>query len=118
MAQSIFLPAPTVLTYSPNSPDPTPLRMIAFSVAESVLQADPSSPFMGSSSKPQFIDTTRSSSWESTGSAVWDSWADVRSSRLSSPSKASKPLWDVVERAKERREKEKGESCIAVALPY
>ncbi|WVN85143.1 uncharacterized protein L203_100286 [Cryptococcus depauperatus CBS 7841] len=44
MSQAIFFPGRSPLSYAPSSPDPTPLRLIAFSVAEAALQPDPNSP--------------------------------------------------------------------------
>ncbi|ODO05179.1 hypothetical protein L198_01868 [Cryptococcus wingfieldii CBS 7118] len=64
MSQSILLPA-----YSPNhafsSPDPTPLRDLAFSVAEAALQPDPNSPslHMSMPKMPSPSELVRSGGW-------------------------------------------------------
>ena len=42
MAQTVFFPPS--MPHVPASPDPTRLRMLAFSVAEAALQSDPASP--------------------------------------------------------------------------
>jgi hypothetical protein len=88
-------------TYIPSSPDPTPLRMLAFSVAESALQADPNSPMFGSlqSMPPQ-------DPWGKTTTSRWSVEPKVS---LASRRGQSKPMWDVIDKARERREKREKE---------
>ena len=75
----------------PSSPDPTPLRLLAFSVAEAALQPDPNSPSLNMQ-----LDGDWTGSW-------CESKKVVQPKRVV---KSSGKLWDVVERAKERRESE------------
>ena len=85
MAQSIFLPSPSLNMGQgiPSSPDPTPLRLLAFSVAEAALQSDPNS--------PSFTQIGRMPDIQLAGEG-WEFKAASRSR-----------LWDVAERAKTRK---------------
>lgn len=94
MAQSILLPAPALLNYEPSSPDPTPLRMIAFSVAEAALMPDPNSPSFG------MITTDEPSNLDWVG--PWNQPEKVQVGRH------GRQVWDVVEKAKDRRGRQKG----------
>ncbi|WVQ65655.1 uncharacterized protein L199_003833 [Kwoniella botswanensis] len=102
MAQTIsFQPSHPLNFYCPSSPDPTPLRLLAFSVAEAALQPDPNSPSfnMAMGKMPTPLEM--------------EGWSDQPSvkpweRRVSQPqTQARKSLWDVVERAKGRRVQEK-----------
>ncbi|KAK8858685.1 hypothetical protein IAR55_002914 [Kwoniella newhampshirensis] len=126
MAQSIFLPRPSMQSpYCPPSPDPTHLRLLAFSVAEAALQPDPNSPsfnlVMGQMPTPPEILTGSSKSWpaEHFQEAAWAAmkpWSQGRQ-RITTPQRA-KPLWDVVERAKERHDRERtSPSSVESSLP-
>jgi hypothetical protein len=96
-------------TYIPSSPDPTPLRMLAFSVAESALQADPNSPMFGSlqSMPPQ-------DPWGKTTTSRWSVEPKVS---LASRRGQSKPMWDVIDKARERREKREKECEYHQSMP-
>lgn len=85
MAQSMFLPSPSLTMGQgiPSSPDPTPLRLLAFSVAEAALQSDPNSPSFGQIGRMPDIQVAGES---------WEVKAAPRSR-----------LWDVAERAKTRK---------------
>jgi hypothetical protein len=114
MSPTIVITTPT-LAY-PSSPDPTPLRMLAFSVAEAALQPDPNSPSLGS------LASSEPSRW----SRDWTEWTvqhrhrqeKSKSTQEQSQKQAQKQkrtlsqkgsraqLWDVVVRAKERRQRD------------
>lgn len=104
MSPTIVITTPT-LAY-PSSPDPTPLRMLAFSVAEAALQPDPNSPSLGS------LASSEPSRW----SRDWTEWTvqhqhrQEKSSQKQTQRQTQKQsrvqLWDVVERAKERRQRD------------
>ncbi|WVQ83013.1 hypothetical protein IAT38_005151 [Cryptococcus sp. DSM 104549] len=119
MSQTILIPSrPPTTTYRPSSPDPTPLRLLAFSVAEAALQPDPNSPSfnlaMGKVPTPPEV-LRGGSNWplQAGFSASDDEWTGAGAPRWGrgEEKKAGegqrRPLWDVVERAKERREKDK-----------
>ncbi|RXK37707.1 hypothetical protein M231_05040 [Tremella mesenterica] len=90
MAQSLFIPSPMGMTGIPASPDPTPLRLLAFSVAEAALQSDPNSPS---------FNTTRVSHHQNQNHVQW-------SMQPQQNAKNSKmKLWNVAERARERHDK-------------
>lgn len=88
-------------TYIPSSPDPTPLRMLAFSVAESALQADPNSPMFGSLQSMPAQDP-----WAKTTTSRWSIEPKVS---LASRRGQSKPMWDVIDKARDRRDKREKE---------
>jgi hypothetical protein len=93
-------------TYTPSSPDPTPLRMLAFSVAEAALQADPNSPAFAGSDKVSTGDLfwPAQEPWaKSTTSSRWS--AEPPKASLASRRGQSKPMWDVIDKARERRQK-------------
>ena len=94
MAQTLFLP-PVVFPGSatPSSPDPTPLRLLAFSVAEAALQSDPNSPSLSLS------DDSDSGDWV----GPWSRSSPAK--RVPVANKQGSRLWDVVERAKERKDR-------------
>ncbi|KAK4683497.1 hypothetical protein P7C73_g6757, partial [Tremellales sp. Uapishka_1] len=110
MAQSCFLSTPTFASFPPHSPDPTPLRLIAFSVAESALQPDPNSPSFGAitAKLPAPIDVLAEPRWQDED---WNAWPKAQKS------KRGTPLWDVVERAKERRERENSSESSSATSP-
>jgi len=128
MAQTqsrIFAPAPLrelncllsspVDTYTPSSPDPTPLRMLAFSVAESALQADPNSPAFTISEKVATGDWPSADQWgKSTTTSRW-------SAEPPKPSLASRrgqnKMWDVIDKARERRER-RARDCEYPSVPF
>jgi hypothetical protein len=98
MSQTILLQSPAIGCYTPSSPDPTPLRMLAFSVAESALQADPNSPmFSLMQSMPS------EEPWEMEPRSRW---SVVPRPSLASRRGHSKPLWDMIDKARDRREKD------------
>lgn len=115
MAQTILLSSPSLPSFNPPSPDPTPLRMLAFSVAEAAL-GDPNSPMTPDMSR---VPTSPEEWKEDMSKSRLARWcADVP---LAAPgvketiaSRRGQPLWDVVERAKERREKEKCEYRLSL----
>nr|XP_018262227.1 uncharacterized protein I303_05243 [Kwoniella dejecticola CBS 10117]OBR84385.1 hypothetical protein I303_05243 [Kwoniella dejecticola CBS 10117] len=103
--------------YCPSSPDPTPLRLLAFSVAEAALQPDPNSPSfgmtMGKMPTPLEMDgwaqPPMKAPWES-DPASWNqkkipTAGTIPQSQVQTQTR--KPLWDVVQRAKERRVQER-----------
>ena len=103
MAQTLFAPAPTAFSPSiPSSPDPTPLRLLAFSVAEAALQSDPNSPSLALQSA---MDGDWVGPWSQTKAAS-------ASTRPRVPVLRQGRLWDVVERAKERKDRGLGECRI------
>jgi hypothetical protein len=95
--------------YIPSSPDPTPLRMLAFSVAESALQADPNSPMFGSLQSMPAHDP-----WGKTTTSRWSVEPKVS---LASRRGQSKPMWDVIDKARERREKREKECEYHQSMP-
>ncbi|WVF69126.1 hypothetical protein IAT40_003900 [Kwoniella sp. CBS 6097] len=117
MAQIITrpaLPASSSPFYCPSSPDPTPLRLLAFSVAEAALQPDPNSPSFTSAmgKMPTHLEmddwvaplsqrkAEPMSAWAAVG--PWSGKEEVEST-----SQRRRPLWDVVAHAKDRRDKGK-----------
>ncbi|WVW84813.1 hypothetical protein I302_106848 [Kwoniella bestiolae CBS 10118] len=104
MAQTIsFQPSHPLNFYCPSSPDPTPLRLLAFSVAEAALQPDPNSPSFGMT-MGEMPTPLEMESWPHQPSGKpWER----RVSQPQPQAQARKPLWDVVERAKERRVQER-----------
>lgn len=113
MAQTLFLPHPVMPGSIPSSPDPTPLRLLAFSVAEAALQSDPNSPSLSlhASSKSSF-ETDWFGPWSV--SAIDDK--PKKSPLGAEPRSLNGKLWDVVERAKERRNKTSSPEHIEGAL--
>lgn len=87
--------------------DQTPLRSVAFSVAEAALESDPSSPSFNLS----MADLMDAPPLEP-DVAVWDDMVDMDAwprakHRAKSFAGRGQPLWQLVEHAKERREREK-----------
>lgn len=137
MAQTILLPTTASLGSYPNSPDPTPLRLLAFSVAEAALMPDPNSPSFGfnfaamPSQEDIEVATGKLRELNAAGTGKvppsrWSSEFDQIKSRVpwqsgepkaTIASRRGKPLWDVVERAKERREREKSEWLSSKQFP-
>ncbi|WWD18578.1 hypothetical protein CI109_103031 [Kwoniella shandongensis] len=123
MAHSIFLSRPSMQSpYCPSSPDPTHLRLLAFSVAEAALQPDPNSPsfnlIAGQMPTPPEMFADSASSWptEYQREAAWAEvgpWSQKREKIVTPP--RARPLWDVVEHAKERRVKDKSSPSPSVA---
>ncbi|WWC88505.1 uncharacterized protein L201_003416 [Kwoniella dendrophila CBS 6074] len=113
MAQTISMPNSYPHFYCPSSPDPTPLRLLAFSVAEAALQPDPNSPSfnmgLGKLPTPLEMDSWSSNSSYRNGQAQWENVSSWKPNPTitTSASPNRKPLWDVVERAKERRVQER-----------
>ncbi|ORY25916.1 hypothetical protein BCR39DRAFT_560784 [Naematelia encephala] len=106
MAQAVYLPPPS-LPLIPSSPDPTPLRTIAFSVAEAALQPDPNSPsFTSSLSRfPTTDDMFASSSEDIQG---WTApWSKIERRPSLSRQRSGETIWSVVDAATERREHRK-----------
>ncbi|OCF30446.1 hypothetical protein I316_07933 [Kwoniella heveanensis BCC8398] len=117
MAQIITrpaLPASSSPFYCPSSPDPTPLRLLAFSVAEAALQPDPNSPsFTSAMGKmpthlemddwvaPSERTAEPMSAWAAVG--PWSGKKEV----VDAASQRRRPLWDIVAHAKDRRDKSK-----------
>ncbi|ORX37326.1 hypothetical protein BD324DRAFT_650926 [Kockovaella imperatae] len=107
MAQSVFLPRTNLPTFTPQSPDPTPLRTIAFSVAESALQSDPNSPALDSLAytgprpfiRGQWLDQWTVEDLENVPVPLDPHYGGKRAGE-------GRKLMNVVERAKERRERE------------
>ena len=103
MSQSILLP--TMVNYTtPTSPDPTPLRMLAFSVAEAALSSDPNSPLFLAQTKvaegPRF--SRRDEDWDEKFQAGWKEW---NGGVKTVAQRRGKVVWDVLEKAKERKER-------------
>ncbi|KAI9634917.1 uncharacterized protein MKK02DRAFT_16558 [Dioszegia hungarica] len=88
MSTAILLPNSSLQNMIPASPDPTPLRMLAFSVAEAALSSDPNSPMFISEHKEAF-------------SAGWKEW----NGGVKTVAQRRGKVWDVVEKAKERKER-------------
>ncbi|WWC70882.1 uncharacterized protein I206_104834 [Kwoniella pini CBS 10737] len=116
MAQTISIPSSHLSNfYCPSSPDPTPLRLLAFSVAEAALQPDPNSPsfsmIMGKLPTPLEMDVWAQPSvrapW-ATNTVSWHQRANGNAApQAQVQNQNRKPLWDVVQRAKERRVQER-----------
>jgi hypothetical protein len=92
---TLILPAQQAHAQIPSSPDPTPLRLLAFSVAEAALQSDPNSPSLDLQPCQPFVQ----------GDWVGPWCRDLSGGKTANGSDTmNRPrLWDVVERAKERR---------------
>ena len=102
MTQTIFLPPSNLPTYAPQSPDPTPLRMIACSVAESALQSDPNSPSFDTlprAPRPYVGQWLDQWSWDDVGAVPMPAKASKGARRAGE----RRRLMNLVERAKERR---------------
>lgn len=87
----------------------TPLRTVAFSVAEAALKSGPNSPSFNTSMADLMEAPAMGES-----SDVWDAstigtWPRHKVKRATSFT--GRPLWDLVEHAKERREREIGTSA-------
>ena len=117
MSQTIFMTAPSLHAFIPSSPDPTTLRLLAYSVAEAALQSNPNSPSFGyvldqpaaPSEIAMFASAQRTKAWVGERSAGDSAtpWGEEVTKKTGFGARKGKPLWDVVERAKERREREK-----------
>ena len=109
MAQTMLLPTLTL----PSSPDPTPLRMLAFSVAEAALQPDPNSPSLHMLAHIPISTDASPDPYDGWNAGVPATLAGVeaRLAQLKVQSdqgllqRRGKSLWDVVEKAVERRER-------------
>lgn len=116
MAQSILLPTPAMPHIMPNSPDPTPLRMLAFSVAEAALSSNPNSPFFFAEPKvptaPRFV-PARNESWQDAVQADWREW---NGGVKSIAERRGKAVWDVLEKAEERKEKSELNDPVFLSL--
>lgn len=110
MAQTILLSSPSLPSFNPPSPDPTPLRMLAFSVAEAALQPDPNSPMFREYGRVPEQDEIQEWNDQPLKSRL-SRW--VAEPKETIATRRGKPLWDMVERAKERRERER---CRFLAL--
>lgn len=102
---------------APSSPDPTPLRMLAFSVAESALQSDPNSPMFNMLGKVPSPPRVRANGWvppvphAPTVNDRWTTFDDGRRGKFTPPTSAGasiaqrrgKELWNVAGRAMDRR---------------
>ena len=110
MAQTLFSPSPSFPSYTPSSPDSTPLRLLAFSVAEAALQSDPGSPSFGATviMSPRLHTRdpgSRTNDWVREPFNVGGPRSAAEDAgRLTK----RRPLWDMAERAKERKERERG----------
>ncbi|WVR06465.1 hypothetical protein IAU60_003496 [Kwoniella sp. DSM 27419] len=124
MAQVMSVSTASHPFYCPSSPDPTPLRLLAFSVAEAALQPDPNSPsIMSASGKlPHPLEPR---DWSAPPSRRLDAeaaWASVSPWNEQPTAKAAaslrrKPLWDMVNRATERRDEKFSPASDDSALP-
>lgn len=116
MAQTVYLTTPPLglPTFPaalgvPTSPDPTPLRMLAFSVAEAALENDPNSPsflhvLREDPAHMASIDAALSQALAAEAVSIKEK-QKARWSGSDWQLVASKTnLWDVVEKAKERRQ--------------
>ena len=116
MPRSIIPPA-----YAPQSPDPTPLRNIAFSVAESALQSDPNSPSFDTlaNGPPAYVPGNWYGQWVSrSGNVPLPSKAmPVAGDAIKRPAEGRR-LLSVVEKAKERRRSENGECELETAFAW
>lgn len=106
MAQVISLPRAPIHSMIPTSPDPTPLRMLAFSVAEACLSSDPNSPMFVAdqrmASGPRYIE--QNGDWDEVFKAGWKEW---NGGVKTVSTRKSQVVWDVSEKAKERKERGK-----------
>ncbi|WVQ96636.1 hypothetical protein IAU59_003741 [Kwoniella sp. CBS 9459] len=118
MAQIITrpaLPASSSPFYCPSSPDPTPLRLLAFSVAEAALQPDPNSPSF-TTAMDKLPTHLEMEDWVAPvpqrKAEPMSSWAAVgpwsrKEQAVETSSQRRKPLWDIVAHAKDRRDQSK-----------
>lgn len=112
---SLFLPQQSMWD---ASLDQTPLRNVAFSVAEAALESDPNSPSFNFA-MTDLMNTPPLSGEESN---LWvedmGTWPRAKT-RAASFAGRGQPLWQIVESAKERREREKDDDSFeqVVTLP-
>lgn len=101
------------LTYS--SPDPTPLRTVAHSVAEAALKSGPNSPSINMSMS-ELMDAAPllDDAWVETTDI--GTWPRLKTKRSESFADHGQPLWEAVVSAQERREREFGESSCCVCV--
>lgn len=107
MAQTVFLPPPIMpMMAQPSSPDPTPLRMLAFSVAEAALSSNPNSPMFDFAGKnrlptpPAVFPGDTTDRWDE----VQGGWTrSGKSGEKSIAERRGRAVWNVLERAKERK---------------
>ncbi|KAL7423025.1 hypothetical protein Q5752_002324 [Cryptotrichosporon argae] len=101
MAQSILLPPTSLPAYNPGSPDPSPLRTLAFSVAEAALQPDPNSPSFASLAGrlPDPLEFDSTWKWPKPPRAMQ---MQVHMHQPT-PRRSSRSLWDLADHAKTRR---------------
>ncbi|KAL1408195.1 hypothetical protein Q8F55_005000 [Vanrija albida] len=102
------------LNYS--SPDPTPLRTVAHSVAEAALESGPNSPSINMCMS-DLMDAAPllDDAWVET--ADIGTWPRLKTKRSESLAERGQPLWEAVVSAQERREREFGSPIIAAPTP-
>lgn len=103
MALTLLLQSPSITAFNPpSSPDPTPLRMLAFSVAEAALQQDPNSPMFGLNESVPTQDV-----WGREAKSPSSRWSAEPKPVPSIAARRGKPLWEMVDKARERRDRER-----------
>lgn len=100
--------------HAPSLDSHAPLRTVAFSVAEAALKSSPNSPSLNKSMADLMEAPALEPSCDLWDTSSVGTWPRLKPRRAASFT--GRPLWELVEHAKERRERETSEYCCGSTL--